>query len=113
MQEHAVLHTSRGLSDCRVEAQVTVGHRSILHGCTVQDQCIIGMGSVILDGTVIGVNSIVGAQALVPMNLRVPAKVIRQITAQERQEIKASAAHYIHVGQQYKKILGTTTSVAV
>ena len=65
IQEHAMLHTSRGLGPCTVGKNVTIGHRAIIHGCTIEDSCIIGMGSVILDGAVIGKNSIVGAQALV------------------------------------------------
>ncbi|RIL10454.1 MAG: gamma carbonic anhydrase family protein, partial [Proteobacteria bacterium] len=50
LQEHVMLHTSHGLQDCIVGEDVTVGHRAIIHGCTVRSSCIIGMGSVILDG---------------------------------------------------------------
>lgn len=114
LQEHVVLHTSNGLQDCIVGDAVTVGHRAILHGCTVQNSCIIGMGAVVLDGAVIGEYSIVGAQALVPMNtvipprslvVGVPAKVVRNITAREIDEIKSSAAHYKEVSQHYKSLL--------
>jgi len=115
IQEHAVLHTSKGLGPCVVEEDVTVGHRAILHGCHIKSRSIIGMGSTILDNAVIGEDCIVGAQALVPMNfnapaksliLGVPAKVIRQLTDQEIESIKDSAARYRIAGQYYKELLG-------
>lgn len=83
---------------------VTVGHNCIIHACTIENHCLIGMGSTILDGAVIGEGSIVGANSLVTMNKKFPpnsliigspAKVIRPITEDERQQIKDSAVHYI------------------
>ena len=69
IQESALLHTSHDLPDCIVGEDVTIGHSAIVHGCTVGDNCIVGMGSVILDGAKIGKNCIIGAQALVPLNM--------------------------------------------
>ncbi len=111
IQENALLHTSQHLTPCIVGQHVTIGHSAIVHGCTVEEHCIIGMGSVILDGARIGRYSIVGAQALVPMNmvvpegslvLGVPAKVVRSLTEAEREQIRESAEHYIEVGAEYR-----------
>lgn len=110
LQEHALLHTSTGLTDCIVGENVTVGHRAILHGCTVEDSCIIGMGATILDGAVVGKYSIVGAQSLVPMGMKiperslvlgVPAKVVRTISEKEIKNIDDSAQHYRALGAEY------------
>jgi carbonic anhydrase/acetyltransferase-like protein (isoleucine patch superfamily) len=115
IQEHAVLHTSHGLGDCRVGKNVTVGHHAIVHGCTVRDRCIIGMGSTILDGAEIGEDCIIGANALVPMNMKippkslavgVPAKVMRTLSEEEVRSILQSAASYQEVGRTYKENLG-------
>lgn len=113
IQEGALLHTSHDLPDCIVGENVTVGHSAIIHGCTIGDNCIVGMGSVILDGAKIGRNCIIGAQALVPLNteipdgslvLGVPAKVVRQLTAKEIEGITQSARGYQEVGREYRKI---------
>lgn len=116
IQEHAMLHTSHGLQPCVVGENVTIGHRAIIHGCTVKDNCIIGMGSVILDGAVIGKNCIVGAQAMVPMNMQVPdgslvvgvpAKVARQLTDQEIKFVTQSAINYQKLGHEYRGIVAS------
>ena len=112
IQENALLHTSHGLADCMVGRNVTVGHSAIVHGCTIKDNCIIGMGSTLLDGAIIGENCIVGAQALVPMNmivppgslvLGVPAKVARRLEPAEIKSIAESASHYVETGREYKR----------
>lgn len=103
IQEHAVLHTSQGLGDLRVGAGVTVGHKAILHGCSISDNCIIGMNSVILDDAEIGEWSIVGAHSLVTMSKKFPpkslimgspAKVVRELTDKELESIRQSALRY-------------------
>lgn len=90
----------------------TIGHQAMLHGCTIEDECLIGMQAIILDGAVIGKNSIVGAGALVTQNkiippnslvLGSPAKIIRQVTATEIEMIKWSAKHYVGRIADYKK----------
>ena len=90
--------------------RVTVGHRVILHACTVEDDCIIGMGSVILDRARIGRGSIVGAGAVVTpgtivppgsLVLGAPAKVKRAVTDDERAWIASSAAHYVELTRDY------------
>ena len=89
---------------------VTVGHRVMLHGCIIEDGCLIGMNSTILDGAVIGKESIVGAGSLVtggkkfpPRSLILgsPAKVVRELTKEEVQELYNSAKRYISIKNEY------------
>ncbi|MBN8549830.1 MAG: gamma carbonic anhydrase family protein [Deltaproteobacteria bacterium] len=111
IQEHSLLHTSTGLGDCTVGENVTVGHRAILHGCTVHNNCIIGMGSTILDEAVVGENCIIGASSLVTMGTNIPAghlalgspaKVIRELSRAEIDQIRESALQYQELGKTYK-----------
>ena len=112
IQENAVFHTSEGLP-CRIGDSVTVGHNAILHGCTVKDRCIIGMGATILDGAIVGSNCSIGANSLVPMNAVIPdgslaygspARVIRQLRPDELAHLKEAADHYIEKGNDYRQI---------
>ncbi len=89
---------------------VTVGHRVMLHGCTIEDACLIGMSATILDGAVIGKESIVGAGSLVTKNkvfpprsliMGSPAKVVRQLTDEEVAELYASAKRYVTFKNEY------------
>ena len=91
---------------------VTVGHRVMLHGCTIEDACLIGMSATILDGAVIGKESIVGAGSLVTKNkvfpprsliMGSPAKVVRELTDEEVKELYASAARYVKFKNDYKE----------
>lgn len=93
-----------------IGARVTVGHQAILHGCTIADDCLIGMGARILNGAVIEPECIVGAGALITESkhfergsliVGAPARVVRQITDEERQLLRASAAHYAEKAQRY------------
>ena len=93
-----------------IGARVTVGHQAILHGCTIADDCLIGMGARILNGAVIEAECIVGAGALVTEGKRfesgslivgAPARAVRQLTDEERQLLRASAAHYAEKAQRY------------
>ena len=109
VQDGAVVH----LSDDHpvvIGRHVTVGHGAIVHACTVEDECLIGMHATVLDGAVIGKQSIVGANALVPqgmvvpegsMVLGVPAKVVRPLTAGERAGLKGWAEKYVEVAQAH------------
>ena len=90
---------------------VTIGHRVMLHGCTVGNTCLIGMSATILDGAVIGEESIVGAGALVTMNKKFPprslivgspAKAVRQLTEDEVAELYASAERYVGFMRKYR-----------
>ncbi len=90
---------------------VTIGHRVMLHGCTIEDACLIGMSATILDDAVIGKESIVGAGALVtkgkkfpPRSLIIgsPAKVVRELTDEEVEELYASAKRYVGFMREYR-----------
>ncbi len=93
-----------------IEDDVTIGHRVMLHGCTIKKACLIGMSATILDGAVIGEESIVGAGALVtknkvfpPRSLIVgsPAKVVRTLSDEEVTELYASATRYVEFKNDY------------
>jgi carbonic anhydrase/acetyltransferase-like protein (isoleucine patch superfamily) len=93
-----------------IGARVTVGHQAILHGCTVADDCLIGMGARILNGATIEPECIVGAGALVTegkhfergsLIVGAPARFVRQITDAERQQLRASAVHYAEKAARY------------
>jgi len=108
-QDGAVGHSDPGFP-LTIGARVTVGHQAILHGCTVADDCLIGMGARILNAAVIESECIVGAGALVTEGKRFergslivgsPARVVRQVTQEERQLLRASAAHYAEKAQRY------------
>ena len=110
IQEGALLHSSSGLGDCIVGSNVTVGHQAIIHGCTVGDNCIIGMGSTLLDDAQVGSNTIIGANSLVSMGTVLPvgvlafgspARVIRDLTPKELHEIELSALDYQRTGKEY------------
>ena len=114
VQEHSVFHTMTGLTPTVIGKNVTVGHCAILHGCTVHDSCIIGMGSTLLDGAKIPSNCIVGANSLVPMNFKgeegtlilgSPAQTKRKLRPEEIQQIQLSALHYQEKARAYKKLL--------
>ena len=91
---------------------VTIGHRVMLHGCTIEEACLIGMSATILDGAIIGKESIVGAGALVTKNkvfpprsliMGTPAKVVRELTDAEVEELYASAKRYVSFKSEYQK----------
>lgn len=99
-----------------IGARVTVGHQATVHGCTVGDDCLIGMAARILNGAVIAPECIVGAGALVTegksfdrgsLIVGSPARVVRQITNQERKLLRLSAAHYAEKAQRYAAELRT------
>ena len=113
VQDGCVLHTDPGFP-IHIERDVTVGHMVMLHGCTIGDGSLIGIGAVVLNGAKIGRNCIIGAGALVtegkeiPDNSLVvgsPAKVKREIGDMERQLLAYSATHYQQNGRQFAKDL--------
>ena len=111
IQDNAVIHVTAGVRGTTVGDRVTVGHRVILHACDVEDDCIIGMGAIILDRARIGRGSLVGAGALVTPGtdippgsfvLGAPAKVKRAVDDRERAWIASSAAHYVELARVYR-----------
>ena len=112
IQDGSVIHMTEGQSTVTVGDRVTVGHGVILHGCTVEDDCIIGMGAIVLDNAVVERGSIVGAGALVPMGKRVtagtvvvgnPFKRIRDCSEQDRQWIEHSWREYVARCREYRE----------
>jgi len=110
IQDGTVVHTTEGLSTATIGNQVTVGHNVILHGCTIEDDCIIGMGSIVMDNAVVERGSIVGAGTLVPMGKRVaagtvvvgnPMRVLRDSTAKDADWIVHSWKEYVERGIEY------------
>jgi gamma-carbonic anhydrase len=102
VQDNAVLHLENDLP-CMVGNYVTIGHSAIVHACTVGDETLIGMGSVILDGAVIGKQCLIGAKALVKQDMEipdgsfvvgVPARIVRPLTEEERAMFKPGAEKY-------------------
>ncbi len=111
VQDGSVFHTDPGCP-LTLGKSVTVGHMVMLHGCTIEDDCLIGIGSTILNKAKIGKNSIIGAHALITENkiiperslvLGSPGKVIRQVTDEEIEGIKENARHYVENFKKYKK----------
>ena len=108
VQDNCVLHGEYGQA-LTVGERVTVGHGAILHGCTVEDNCLIGMGATVLDRAIIGEGSIIGAGALVsagkvipPHSLvvGVPGKVVRELTEAELAHNLSNARHYIELAKK-------------
>jgi carbonic anhydrase/acetyltransferase-like protein (isoleucine patch superfamily) len=114
LQEHVLVHTSHGLSPVTIGDQVTVGHRAIIHGCTIERCSLIGMGATILDDARIGEYSLIGAHTLItkgtiipPRSLVMgtPGKIIRTLTDKELAELEASAGHYVTLASEYRLTL--------
>ncbi|MEE8589170.1 MAG: gamma carbonic anhydrase family protein [Sulfurimonadaceae bacterium] len=93
-----------------IGSDVTIGHRVMMHGCTIEDACLIGMSATILDGAIIGKESIVGAGSLVTKNkifpprsliMGSPAKVVRELNDDEVKELYASAERYVEFKKDY------------
>jgi len=110
IQDNTVVHVTSGVRGTTVGDRVTVGHNVILHACTIEDDCIIGMGSIILDNVRVGRGSIVGAGALLTpgteipegsMVMGAPAKVKRSLSDEERARIRGSAEHYVELARMY------------
>lgn len=113
IQDLSVLHSDVGMP-LTIGSGVTVGHKAMLHGCTVGDDSLIGIGAVILNGAKIGKGCLVGAGALVTegkefpdgsMIIGSPAKVVRQLMAEQLQGLRQSADHYVANAQRFKTSL--------
>ena len=111
IQDGAMIHVTTDVHPTILGDDITVGHRAVLHGCTVKERCLIGIGAIVLDGAVVGPDAFVGAGALVTpgtvvppgtMFLGSPGKVKRQLTDEEQAGLKASAAHYVEISASYQ-----------
>ena len=113
IQDLSVLHADVG-QPLTIGTGVTVGHKAVLHGCTVGDNSLIGIGAVVLNGAKIGQGCLVGAGALVTegkefpdgsMILGSPARVVRQLTAEQLQGLRLSADHYVANARRFQASL--------
>jgi carbonic anhydrase/acetyltransferase-like protein (isoleucine patch superfamily) len=111
IQDLSVIHVTSGRFSTRVGDDVTVGHRVILHGCTVGNRVLVGMGAVLLDGVTVGDDCLIGAGALLTpgtvippgsLVLGSPARVKRPLTEEERTELPQSAARYVALARDYR-----------
>ena len=109
VQDGAVMHTDMGYP-LTIGTGVTIGHKAMLHGCTVDDYSLIGINAVILNGARIGKHCIIGANALIgegkvipdgSLVMGSPGKVVRELTEAQKLKLEASAANYVKNGQRY------------
>ena len=111
VQDNSVVHTDDGC-ECIVGSGVTVGHMAILHGCSIKDDSLIGMGATILNNAKIGKNCIIGAKALITENKEIPdnslvigspGKVVREVTEDEKKAVFENTKHYQDNWKKYSK----------
>ena len=109
VQDGAVLHCDEGIP-CTIGARVTIGHRAVVHGSTVEDDCLIGIGAVVLNRSRIGRGSLVGAGAVVPegmevppgsLVLGVPAKVIKPLSDEQRARLAGGHRAYLELARRH------------
>lgn len=112
IQDNSVLHVDHMVYPCVVGDRVTVGHGVVLHGCEVEDEALIGIGAIVLNGAKIGGGAVVAAGALVPEGMSVPAntvvmgapaKVKRDVTPEEQQRFRKNCDNYVKITAIYKE----------
>ncbi|MEU9385500.1 gamma carbonic anhydrase family protein [Streptomyces sp. NPDC048279] len=111
VQDNATLHADPGFA-VRVGERVSIGHNAVVHGATVEDDCLVGMGATVLNGAVIGAGSLVAAQALVPQGMvvppgslvaGVPAKVKRSLSEEELQGVTLNGTLYAELAKAHRE----------
>jgi gamma-carbonic anhydrase len=114
IQDGSCLHMTTDLSNAVIGEEVTVGHGAIVHGATVHDGCLIGMGSILLDNAVIGAESLVAAGSVIPPRMVVPpgslvlgqpGRVRRELSEHDRLEGRRGAAHYVELAAEHAKLV--------
>jgi carbonic anhydrase/acetyltransferase-like protein (isoleucine patch superfamily) len=112
IQDGTVVHAMTGTHETNIGDNVTIGHAAIIHGCTIENQCLIGMGAILLNGSHIGAGSIVAAGTLIVENMKVPpkslvmgspGKVQRLLTQAEINDIQLYADRYVKYRLDYMK----------
>lgn len=110
LQDGTVVHVDDGLP-ATIGARVGVGHRAILHGCTIEDECLVGMGSILLNGVRVGAGSVIGAGAVLPegmvvpagsLVLGLPARVVRPVDDSLRARIRGTWEHYVAEAERHR-----------
>jgi len=112
IQDLCVVHGTTGRWSVTIGRQVTVGHRAILHGCTIGDRVLVGMGAIVMDGAIVGEDSLLGAGSLISPGMQIPAgslvlgspgRVIRPLRSEERDEIINSAKRYVSLAREHRE----------
>ena len=111
IQDGTIVHVTGGKLGTFIGSDITIGHGAILHACTLEDGCFIGMGAIVLDGAVVESGAMVAAGAVVTPGKRVrtgelwggnPARLLRELSEQDRAFFPVSAANYVALGQTYR-----------
>ena len=114
LQDGVIVHADPGFP-AAIGSGVSVGHAAVLHGCTIEDDCLIGMGAVVLNGAVVGTGSMVAAGAVVLEGARIPSgslvagvpgKVRRELSPAERAGVTQNASHYVDLAAGHREALG-------
>ena len=112
VQDNSVLHVDHDVYPCLVGNRVTVGHSVVLHGCTVEDEALIGIGAIVLNGAKIGRGAVVAAGTLVPEGMEIPpamlamgapARIKRAVTAEEQARFRKNCDNYVRITAVYKE----------
>lgn len=112
IQDQSCLHVTRKRSPLKVGDDCTIGHRVLLHGCTVGNRVLVGMGAIVMDDAVIEDDCLIGAGSLVTQKTRIPsghlavgspAQVIRPLKKEELEFLRASAQNYVNDGRDYRQ----------
>ncbi len=110
IQDLSMVHVDEDLP-CHIGSRVGVGHRAILHGCTVEDDCLIGMGAILLNHVRVGTGSVIGAGTLLPEGMEVPpdsvvlgvpAKIVRPVDEELRRRARETWEHYVIQAQRHR-----------
>ncbi len=110
IQDNAVVHVTGGQAATSIGDDVTIGHMALIHGCTVGNRCLIGMGSALLDGAIIEDDCLVAAGSLVPPRMRIPtgslamgrpAKIVRVLTPADREHIREAGGLYVAYARDF------------
>lgn len=111
IQDNSVIHVTNRKYPALIGSNVTVGHNAVIHACTINDYCLIGMGAIVLDDAAVGPYALVAAGAVVPMGMvipegtlaaGIPARIVRQLTDDERQSLVQSAQNYVDYVATYR-----------
>lgn len=110
IQDLSMIHVDEGVP-CQIGSRVGVGHRAILHGCTVEDESLVGMGAILLNHVRVGTGSVIGAGAVLPegmdvpagsLVLGVPARVVRRVDDELRARIRSTWEHYVREARRHR-----------
>jgi carbonic anhydrase/acetyltransferase-like protein (isoleucine patch superfamily) len=117
VQDNAVIHVTGGKASTTIGNDVTIGHMALVHGCTIGDRCLVGMGSIVLDGAIIEDDCFIAAGSLVSPRMRIPtgslvmgrpAKVVRPLAPADLEQIREASALYVGYAKDY--LAGLTTA---